>query len=210
MERLILAVALVLGALIPQSAQAADPPVILLHGCCVPSTWAQIAMKPMADKLKAEGYAVHNLRLPSSSDARANAVYLQRYIDSRKMTKVHLVGHSLGGVSARDYVKNLGGGAKVVSLTLIDSPNDGGDTSCRLNKNNCAGSAYMLALNAGDDTPGDTRYTQINLTEEYVLDGGACFLQLDSGSHNSLPSHPSVQSATLATIRGGCPGDWVP
>ena len=91
--------------------------------------------------------------------------------------KVIIVAHSMGGLVARDYIKNHGGLNKVDKLVTIGTPNHGiyADIS-----DNCedalfgreeaspecndmtAGSIFLNSLNLGDETPGDVKYMTIS------------------------------------------------
>jgi triacylglycerol lipase len=84
-------------------------------------------------------------------------------------TKVDLITHSMGGLSGRYYLKNLGGTAKVDEFVSLGGPNHGtsdaalafcGSTpmSCNQMKEN---SPFLTSLNAGDETPGAVRYLTI-------------------------------------------------
>ena len=83
-------------------------------------------------------------------------------------SKVDLIGHSMGGLSTRYYIKFLGGASKVDDYVSLGSPHHGtwlaiiplaylsiGALEMR------PGSSFLNNLNAGDETPGSVRYTAI-------------------------------------------------
>lgn len=186
-------------------ARASMPPVVLVHGCCggTPSDMADLATR-----FTAAGYPVYNLQMPSNYDATANGKAIKTFVDGLGVP-VHLVAFSMGGLEARYYVKSLGGGPKVLDLTLIDTPNNGDFWGCFVSQSMCQSGSFIKALNAGDDTPGATRYIQLIDTDSghsnYVLDGGVCLVPV-SGEHNSLPHQLDVFSKALAGVQGSCPG----
>jgi triacylglycerol lipase len=76
--------------------------------------------------------------------------------------KVDVITHSMGGLSSRYYVKNLGGDLKVDEWVSLGGPNHGTDTANFCWDTSCGemrvGSSFLTALNAGDETPGAVRY----------------------------------------------------
>src|SRR3989344_4146685 len=91
--------------------------------------------------------------------------------------KVIIVAHSMGGLVARDYIKNHGGLNKVDKLITIGTPNHGIYAEI---SDNCedalfgreeaspecndmrAGSLFLNSLNLGDETPGDIKYMTLS------------------------------------------------
>ncbi|MFW6868355.1 esterase/lipase family protein [Nocardioides sp. CPCC 206347] len=170
----------VLAVTAPAEAATADPVVI------VPGLFgngpgaAQVGYAYLQARLVSAGFDVEVFAAPDygTGDIHANAARLGDFIDDvlaeTGAAKVDLVAHSQGGVMARDYVKTLGGDAKVDSLVMYGTPNYGtqvaslatqwGGGSCFAIVG-CAqqaiGSSYLTALNAGDDTIGAVRYTAI-------------------------------------------------
>ena len=76
--------------------------------------------------------------------------------------KVDLITHSMGGLSSRYYLKNLGGDAKVDEWVSLGGPNHGTDFANFCWDTSCSemriGSPFLTALNSGDETPGAVRY----------------------------------------------------
>jgi triacylglycerol lipase len=91
----------------------------------------------------------------------------------------------MGSVSSRYYLKNLGGSEKVDAWVSLAGANHGTDDVDRQNcqttpcREIAIGSPFLTALNAGDETPGLTRYatwrstcdTTIQPTQSVVLAG---------------------------------------
>lgn len=161
----------------PATAGAATPdPVIIVAGTFSPA----FANEPLAARLRADGYRTYIFELPSlgTGDINGASAALNRFADGVRAqtgaSRVDLVGHSQGGLVARGYVKYHGGASEVDSLISLGAPHYGtyvanlvnflgfgsclGVTAC---EQMTIGSSYLNALNAGDDTIGNVRYTNI-------------------------------------------------
>jgi triacylglycerol esterase/lipase EstA (alpha/beta hydrolase family) len=79
-------------------------------------------------------------------------------------SKVDLVVHSMGALSARYYLKNLGGTSYVDDFVSTAGVNHGTTVAswCTWLYTSCAemytGSSFLTALNSGDETPGSVSY----------------------------------------------------
>lgn len=171
----VLGTGLALATASPTTAATRDP-VIIVAGTLSPAA----IVEPLAARLRADGYTVHIFELPNlgTGDIRASARALNTYADGIRArygaSRVDLIGHSQGGVVARAYVKYDGGANEVDSLIGLGSPNYGtsianivaffglgnciGITACN---QMAIGSTFNNELNAGDDTIGNVRYTNI-------------------------------------------------
>jgi triacylglycerol lipase len=226
-----LAAALAAVAASPPPAGAAQPdPVIIVAGTFSPA----FANEPLAARLRADGYTVRIFELPNlgtgdiSASGRALGDTVDAVLAQSGATRVDLVGHSQGGLVARDYVKYDGGAAKVDSLVTLGTPNYGtyianivaffglgdciGVIACQQME---IGSSYLNALNAGDDTIGSVRYTNLyTLQDELVRpvgnaamrDGAAnvliqsqCWLQIVG--HVGLILDGTVYSGVVDALR---------
>ncbi len=186
----------------PAAAATRDPVVIatgMTGGPLVePAYW------PLRDRLRAAGYTVEIFTMPDygMGDIHTNAARLAQFVDGVRArtgaARVDLVGHSMGGLVSRDYVKTLGGAAEVDSLIMLGTPNYGtvvaniadffGLGSC-IGIVGCqemvTGSDYLKALNAGDDTVGSVRYTAISTVfDELVIPYWNVFLANDGNISN--------------------------
>ncbi|MFP8963973.1 esterase/lipase family protein [Streptomyces nanhaiensis] len=184
----LLAAALVVP-LTPATAQAnASEPVVFVHGFAGKSG----QFSTMTGNFRANGYSADQLYVFGYDSFRSNATIAGRlsdYIDGvLKQTgasKVDIVTHSMGGLSSRYYIKNLGGAGRVDDWVSIGGPNNGTAIAgfCSLLITSCkemrAGSDFLRNLNAGDPTPGNVRYTTfrspcdlvINPVDSTILDG---------------------------------------
>jgi triacylglycerol lipase len=191
-------------------------PVVLVHG------WngSASSMATLKSRFEASGRQAFSLTLPGQNNV-TNAQALATFINNVKAqtgaTKVDLVGHSMGGLSTRYYIKSLGGGANVAQYVSLGSPQYGLFLACFLGTNSggqmCTWSSFLSALNSGDDTPGSVYYTTIYSTSDELvpnsssrLDGGACFKQVSGISHSGLTQDAGVYSSVLAAVDGVCTG----
>lgn len=163
-------------------------PILFVHGYLGRSdNW-----DTMKSRFLADGWKDYELYAYTYSFTNSNATTAQEISgqvdDILKKTgasKVDIIAHSMGSISSRYYLKNLGGSAKVDAWVSLGGPNHGTDavenqqcdfTPC---KEIIPGSAFLLALNSGDETPGLSRYatwrspcdTTINPDESVVLFG---------------------------------------
>jgi triacylglycerol lipase len=177
-------------------------------------------MATLKSRFEASGRQAFSLTLPGQNNV-TNAQALATFINNVKAqtgaTKVDLVGHSMGGLSTRYYIKSLGGGANVAQYVSLGSPHYGLLLACFLGTNSggqmCTWSSFLSALNSGDDTPGSVYYTTIYSTSDELvpnsssrLDGGACFKQVSGISHSGLTQDAGVYSSVLAAVDGVCTG----
>ncbi|MET9227804.1 alpha/beta fold hydrolase [Lentzea sp. NPDC003310] len=168
---------LVLACAVPGTAAAAAPrPVVVVAGTFGPAFYYE----PLADRLRADGRQVAVFQLPGlgTADIRVSARELGRFADAFRASlgasQVDVVAHSQGGLVARQYIKYEGGASEVATLVNLSAPNygtvvaniadffGGGDclriVACQQMK---TGSSFLNSLNAGDDTFGAVRYTNL-------------------------------------------------
>lgn len=165
-----LTAALLIAATVATACQPAPTPgrdpVIVVAGTFSPG----FANEVIANRLRKDGYNTTVFQLPTlgTQDIRATAQSLCKKIDAVRSStgaaKVDLVGHSQGGLVARDCIKNYGGKTKVDKLVMLGAPNYGTAlanlatavtlgtcvnlTAC---KQMAVGSTYLNSLNAGPD-----------------------------------------------------------
>jgi triacylglycerol esterase/lipase EstA (alpha/beta hydrolase family) len=158
----IAAIVAVLAAALPSTAAAHDP-ILFVHGWnSNSSTWTT-----MVNRFAADGWTAAELNNWSYNTSQSNATtagQIQTKVDqilaATGAPKVDLISHSMGGLSTRYYVKNLGGGAKVDEWVSLGGPNHGTNTANYCFSTACSemriGSTFLNNLNAGDETPGTT------------------------------------------------------
>lgn len=219
-RRAVVALAIVIaGMAAPTGAAAAVPPdpILLVHGYRGdPSTWAD-----MKGFLEGNGRTVKTIDLATEDNVK-NAQQIAAFISAEGWASVDLVGQSMGGLSARQFVKTLRGNAVVVDAYVsLGTPQYGVSSACLLplwyGGQMCPRSKFLATLNKGDDTPGSTAWTTIYSTDdEYVpnsssrLDGGACFVEVSGPRHNDMDNDTTVMGHVLAAVDRTCPGTFVP
>jgi triacylglycerol lipase len=191
--------------------------VVMVHGYMQPPSVFD-AMKASFENL---GYQAYEVDIPGD-DNYANAAYIETFVNNVQAqtgaAKVNLVGHSMGGLSARYYIKYRGGDAHVASYISVGTPQYGGPDGCLLPTNlggqMCPNSPFLVELNTGDDTSGTLPYTDLWGTAQddpataAKLDGGACFKSFDGVQHLDEPSSPVVFQLVATAVRGTCPGTF--
>ncbi|MET0490427.1 MAG: alpha/beta fold hydrolase [Acidimicrobiales bacterium] len=191
-------------------ATPARDPVIIVAGTFAGQPAASIFYAPMAARLRADGYQPYIFGLPTSGtqDIALTAQALNTYADQVRAqsgaTRVDLIGHSQGGLVARHYVKYLGGSSEVDAVISLGAPHYGtavanvaklfglgnciGITSCAQMS---IGSTYLANLNAGDDTIGAVRYTNIvSANDEVVIPYRTGWLADDGNNVNVRVQSP--------------------
>jgi len=200
-------------------------PVILVHGWNAGD--APAAFKGIRTALEAAGHPVYLADLPGEMNV-ANAAAIGRLADKASAehggTKVDLVAHSMGGLSARYYLKYLGGTSRVSHYVSMGTGQYGLLPGCLLPADNggemCTYSPFLANLNRGDDTPSDVSYTTLRGVEDdssasgarhdRSLDGGACVRDgVDGGPHPGEPNNAVFIALVQEALNGHCPGAFV-
>ena len=205
-----------IGGLGAGTALAADPdPILLVHGYRgSPGTWAD-----MIARFAAQGRTAVAIDLPSEDNV-VNANAIRDFIAARGWSRVDLVGQSMGGLSARQFVKFVKSNVVVDSYVSLGTPQYGIYSACVLPGNYggqmCPTSSFLRALNRKDDTPGGSDWTTIYSTgDEYVpnsssrLDGGACHVQVTGVGHNEMDNDAGIFAHVLAAVDGTCTGTFI-
>src|SRR3954470_19781193 len=177
---------------------AAHPvPVVLVHGTFANSagSWTLVDTA-----LRADGYCTFALDYGNNAtgaiegSAQQLSDFVDRVLSATGAAKVSIVGHSQGGMMPRYYIKNLGGDTKVDDLVGL-APSNHGTTNqgaqwatwCAACQQQAAGSSFLTALNAGDESPGGVSYTQIETRyDEVVTPYTSAFLAADTDVTNVL------------------------
>jgi len=106
---------------------AAGTPILLIHGIMDNRSVFTV----FAHELRRRGFGVVNAINYSllTGDLRTAAHELHHHVERLRAAtgsdKVHVVGHSLGGVIARYYVQRMGGDAVVDTVVTLGSPHSG-------------------------------------------------------------------------------------
>lgn len=163
-------------------------PILFVHGYLGSSAnWETMKQRFIADGWQDFELYSYNFSFISSNATTAAEIrdHVDDIIAKTGATKVDIIAHSMGSISSRYYLKNLGGSSKIDAWVSLAGPNHGTDDveNQKCGTTPCSeiipGSTFLLALNAGDETPGLSRYgtwrspcdTTINPDESVILAG---------------------------------------
>ena len=106
---------------------AAGTPILLVHGLVDNRSVFTLLRRTL--RRRGFGRVIPVNYSPFTQDVRTAAERLHRLVEhtcaQTGYERVHVVGHSLGGVVARYYVQRLGGDARVHTLCTLGSPHSG-------------------------------------------------------------------------------------
>lgn len=200
----------------PEPGQSDTPPVILLHGLFQNRSclfWLQY-------RLRSAGYRqVISINTPPWRDLETLTELLAKKVDELrirlKVDKVILVGHSMGGMIARNYVQNRGGVAYVERMVTLGSPHHGSKLApfaiSATGRTLLPGSELLQRFNSAPwptETPAVaiyTRYDNIVMPAESARMEGAVNVELDGMGHTSLLFHPRALQAVVDALAGEAP-----
>ncbi len=181
-------------------------PILFVHGWNASST----TWNTMVSRFKTDGWTSAELVNWSYNFRQSNATtaaQIQQKVDSilnaTGATQVDIITHSMGTLSARYYVRNLGGDGKVDALVSLGGANHGTstanlcfDTSCIEMRPN---STFLANLNSIDETWGSPRYAtwwsdcdEVINPHSSVLLSGATNTQTACISHSALHEDAGV------------------
>jgi triacylglycerol lipase len=185
----------------------AKPIIVFVHGWnATASTW-----NTMIGRFKRDGWQASELVAFSYNTTVSNAttagIIAQKVDSIQKATgvaQVAIVTHSMGALSARYYVRNLGGDGKVSALVTLGGTNHGTSTAFFCLQTSCQemwpNSSFLTALNATDESWGTPRYATwwspcdevINPDDSALLSGGAQNNQTACINHSALHEDATV------------------
>jgi len=195
---------------------ASKVPVILVHGY----GGSTASFDVMAARLARRGHTVVAIELPGDDNV-ANAKAIRDLVADRGWTEVAIVGHSMGGLSSREWIRFYGGRKVAVTYVSLGSPQQGLDVACVLPPANggqmCPDGPFLRKLNAGDETPGTLSWTSVASTTDQLvpvsatrLTGGACNVRVTGPDHSGLLTDAAVFRIVAYAIDGKrCPGTFV-
>lgn len=191
-------------------------PILFVHGWnSSGAIWGT-----MIDRFIADGYSAGELFSWSYNTSQSNATTAQQLAtkvnEIRSATgasKVDIVTHSMGALSARYYIKNLGGGSTVDEFVSLGGPNHGTITAAFCGQVSCIemrpNSAFLTALNKKDETPGRViRYAtwwspcdQVINPQQSTTLSGATNTQTSCIDHSALYQDAAVYSMVRAWVQ---------
>lgn len=204
----------------PTTAEAATTPTVII----VPGqSFGPTPYLPMKSALERQGYRVvvldvAGLDIAKDATVVRSAVNRERARSAR--SPIALVGHSVGGLSARYYLSVLGGAPKVATYVAIGTAQYGSPGACSQTGTAhevCPGSAMLARLNKGVNAVGPTTYYSIRSAKEWAdgrLTGKQCRTLVPSVTgnggfdHTLEPFDPSVTAKVASALAGRCTGTW--
>ena len=134
--------------------EAAGTPILLVHGMVDNRSIFTLLRRGL--RRRGFGRVVSINYSPLTTDVRVAAARLAAEVEAlvadTGYERIHVVGHSLGGLIARYYVTRLGGDTRVHTLVTLGSPHTGTFNAYALPSNLCRqlrpGSALMRELSA--------------------------------------------------------------
>jgi triacylglycerol lipase len=181
-------------------------PILFVHGWKGSSSnWTT-----MIERFEKDGWTKAELNNWTYNTAQSNAITAKEeatkvteIMKNTGATKVNLVTHSMGGLSTRYYIKNLGGESKVEDWVSLGGPNHGTETANLCFEVSCEEmrikSKFLNELNAGDETPGSVHYAtwwsscdEVIKPVESVILTGATNTKTECISHLALLTNEKV------------------
>ncbi len=193
-------------------APASETPVILLHGLFHNrACWAWIKFC-----LRRRGFqAIYTLNLPPWKDVEVLTERVAMLVDElrakKRVGKVQLVGHSMGGIIARNYLQIRGGAQKVERCVLLGTPNSGSRLApfalAPLGKLLLPGSEFLRRLAAAPLPAGIeitsifSRHDNLVLPVSQCRLQGASHIELAGMGHAALLYHPRAIRAIIDCLK---------
>ncbi len=191
-------------------------PVVLVHGTFGNMGVSWNAIAPVLERL---GYCVFALDYGNSplpginatgdipTSARQLSTFVGKVLAATGARKVSIVGHSQGGMMPRYYLKFLGGATRVDDLVGLSPSNHGTTTPgaavagplCVACAQQAAGSPFLQALNAGDQTPGPVSYTVVETRYDEVV----------TPYESEFLPETSAHRVTNVLLQDRCPADVI-
>ena len=223
---LVLAALLASGCAGSRRADRARNPVVFVHGwSSSPAAWAT-----MTERFRADGWPDAYLVAWEYDSRRSNAETAARLagrIDTllaeTGARRVDVVSHSMGALPTRYYARELDGARRIDAWVSLGGPSHGTVTAYTCFSAACRemrpGSAFLRALNDGDETPGGPRYATWRSPCDLVvvpqdspaLDGAtnhvtACLLHLDLPENAGV--YAQVRDWLAANEAGSAEATW--
>jgi predicted alpha/beta hydrolase family esterase len=113
--------------LLVSNVEAAGTPILLVHGIVSNRSIFTLLRRGLTRRGFSNVFAINYLTV--ANDVRAAAaglsVEVERVVEETGFERIHIIGHSLGGLIARYYVTRLGGDARVHTLITLGTPHEG-------------------------------------------------------------------------------------
>jgi triacylglycerol lipase len=180
-------------------------PILFVHGY----TSNASAWDTMRARFQADGWEANRLLAYTFSSTQSNATIAQavrtrvnEILAATGSAKVDIVTHSMGGLSSRYYIKNLGGQSTVDDWVSLGGPNHGTTwaygcfffSPCN---QMIPGSSFLNGLNSGDETPGAVNYgTWWSPCDELINPDTSTILSGATNTQTSCMFHSTLRTDT--------------
>ena len=195
-------------------AQPARDPILFVHGWnSSGAIWSTMTQRFQKDGYRAGELAVFSYNTTQSNATTAGVIgqKVDSILAATGASRVDVVTHSMGALSARYYARNLGGDAKIDALVSLGGPNHGTNTAAICLQPSCVemrpNSAFLAALNEGDETPGTPRYAtwwtacdQVIQPQTSTILSGATNTQAACMTHSQLHQDAGVYAEVKAFV----------
>ncbi|MEX0684127.1 MAG: triacylglycerol lipase [Dehalococcoidia bacterium] len=184
-------------------------PILFVHGYTSnASAWDNMKSRFIADGWESNYLFAYTFSSTQSNATVAQAVS-QRVNEIRAATgaaKVDIIAHSMGSLSSRYYLKNLGGTTYVDDWVSLGGPNHGTTwaygcfffSPCN---QMIPGSSFLNGLNSGDETPGAVNYgTWWSPCDELINPDTSTILSGATNTRTACMGHSALR--TDATVYG--------
>ena len=189
-------------------------PIVFVHGWMSTSA----TFTTMVGRFKADGWTdaeILNFTYNSSVSNAVTAQLIKTKVDSilavTGATKVDIITHSMGALSARYYVKYLGGDGKVDALVALGGTNHGTITASFCSQTSCVEMRYLSrfvnSLNAGDESWGTPRYAtwwtscdEVIYPQNSAVIAGAINTKTACMKHSQLKENATVYAQVKALV----------
>jgi triacylglycerol lipase len=194
------AIAAIAVLVVAPAAASAHDPILFVHG------WSESSSIWTTDigRFQADGWTAAELNNWSYNTSQSNVTTagqintkVNQILAATGATKVDIVTHSMGALSSRYYIKNLGGGTKVDDWVSLGGPNHGTTTANFCPQTSCVemrpSSTFLNALNATDETPGTVNYgTWWSPCDEIINPDSSVALSGASNTQTACLSHSAL------------------
>ena len=172
----------------------------------------------MVGRFKADGWTDAEILRFTYNSSQSNAVTAQLIktkVDSilalTGAAKVDIITHSMGTLSARYYIKYLGGENKVDALVALGGTNHGTLTASFCSQTSCVEMRYLSkfvnSLNSGDESWGPPRYAtwwtscdEVIYPQQSAVISGAVNTKTACMKHSQLKEDATVYSQVKSMV----------
>jgi triacylglycerol lipase len=209
-----------LDARIAPDAPATFTPILFVHGI----NGDAANFDALKARLVADGWPANKLFAYTFSDPSwgcnvDNAATIDEWVDmiiaTTGETKINVIAHSMGTLSSRHFIKQLGGTGKVARYITLGGMHHGLSSSCAATfpgapcvwRELCETGAFVAALNTAPATPGNLHWISIYGTGDQTVPNassqlvGAENIAIPGVTHEGLLDDAATYAEILRVLR---------